>query len=77
MSTEEQPRYTDRGFRIYTEFTDRYDHEVRVQQSSLATEDCVWIFGDGAPEVRSPHLTVDMAVKVRDALDTWIKEVTG
>jgi len=29
---------TDRGFVIYDEFTDTYGHEVRVQESSLATD---------------------------------------
>jgi hypothetical protein len=31
---------TDRGFAVYDEFTDRYGHEVRVVESSLATEAC-------------------------------------
>lgn len=62
--------HTERGFVIYDELTDRYGHEVRVQQSSLATEDAVWIFCDA----EAPHLTVKMAARVRDALDAFIRE---
>lgn len=61
--------YTQRGFRIYTHFRDRYGNEVRVQQSSLATESCVWIFSD-----EDPHLTVEQAQVVRDALDEFIAD---
>jgi len=63
---------TDRGFTIYDQFDDRYGHSVRIQESSLATEPCVWIFPLGG----AAHLTLDQAKRVRDALDTFIKENT-
>ena len=63
--------YTPRGFGIYADFMDRYGEHFTVQQSSLATEDCVWI---GAGSDRG-HLTVEMAVHVRDALTGWLQDV--
>lgn len=67
---------TARGFAIYDQFTDRYGHRVRIQRSSLASEDAVWIFTseggtDGAAD-GAAHLTVEMAKRVRDALDEFI-----
>lgn len=44
---------TNRGFLIYTEFKDLNGQEVRVQKSSSAGADHVWIF----PEVRHHHVT--------------------
>jgi predicted trehalose synthase len=94
--------FTPRGFAAYAEFTDKYGSTVRVQESSLATDDCVWIFASHAtpklrPEWRerlaaagfgteeklgelasfltpSPHLNVEQAITVRDALDAFISE---
>jgi hypothetical protein len=66
---------TERGFAVYDDFTDRYGHRIRVQRSSLATEAAVWIFTDD--EQGSAHLTVEMAVRVRDALDKFITEQEG
>lgn len=64
---------TNRGFVIYDEFDDRYRHRVSVQESSLATEACCWIFtGDGSGG--AAHLTVEQAIRVRDALDVFIRE---
>lgn len=62
---------TERGFGIYADFTDRYGERFTVQQSSLATEDAVWV---GAHEKRG-HLTVEMALHVRDALAGWLQDV--
>ena len=61
---------TDRGFVIYDEFTDTYGHEVRVQESSLATDTRVWVFASDG----SAHLDIAQASRVRDALDTFIRE---
>lgn len=78
-----EPARTSRGFAIYDMLTDRYGHDVRVQQSSLATEDCVWIFCDRNEEFDtpgfepSPHLTVAQAARVRDALSAFIAEYGG
>ena len=68
---------TERGFTIYDEFIDTYGTGVRVQESSSAEEARVWIFTDG--EARgsgsgTPHLNVEQARRVRDALDAFIGE---
>ena len=63
---------TERGFTIYDQFTDRYGNEVSVVESSLATEACCWIFAG-----KAPHLNVEQAKRVRDALDAFIAEHGG
>lgn len=70
-------RYTPRGFAVYADFTDRYDAHVWLVESSFAPEPCVWIFvTDGATEGNdgAAHLTMPMAIVVRDALDAWIEQ---
>lgn len=71
---------TERGFTIYTELTDTYDNQVRVQESSAACEPGrVWIFTKdsdghsaiihlGEPLARSPHLDPKQAREVARAL---------
>ena len=69
---------TSRGFDIYCELKDTRGCEVRVQQSSSAEEDAVWIFCNkegkdaiihlGEPLAYSPHLTKSQARKVAKAL---------
>jgi len=61
-------RTTERGFKVFAEFRDKYHHETRVQESSAASERCVWIF----TESNAAHLTVEMAKQVRDALNEFI-----
>lgn len=97
---------TNRGFNVYGEFTDDYGSKIRVQQSSSATQDGVWIFAEHPeghelpPRFRerlaaagfarpadladlaavlepSPHLNVEQAKRVRDALDAFIAEHEG
>lgn len=63
--------HTERGFGIYANFVDRYGYRFSVQESSIATEPCVWI---GRHEERG-HLTVEMAQHVRDALSGWLQDV--
>lgn len=46
---------TERGF-TKGEFRDKYGLECRIQKSSLATEDCIWLGSTGAM-----HLTQEMA----------------
>ena len=42
---------TSRGFRVYTD-TDRYGHGYSLQESSLATEQCIWLgLDDAKPQV--------------------------
>lgn len=44
-------RRTERGFEIVN-FNDRYQSPCSLQQSSIATEDCVWLgVDDAAPKI--------------------------
>jgi hypothetical protein len=68
---------TDRGLAVYDEFTDTYGSKIRVQESSAATEPKCWIFADAASSMAAttqPHLNVEQAKRVRDALDAFISE---
>ncbi len=72
-------KYTSRGFGIYAELTDEYGSKVRVQESSLATEECVWIFCENdhpqwakTKVTPAPHLNREHARIVRDALTEFI-----
>lgn len=40
--SEVKMRYTERGFAI-GEFVERNGQECSIQQSSVATEDCIWL----------------------------------
>lgn len=54
MKTKLQPiklRATQRGFSI-GEFKDSYGMECKIQKSSIATEDCIWL------GITNPKLTV-------------------
>lgn len=70
---------TNRGFGIYSEFTDSYGQGITVQESSSATKHCVWIFTKGRDgkdysmhmgevHVPSPHLTKAQARRLAKAL---------
>ena len=39
-------RTTSRGFAVYAELADASGSEISVRQSSLATDDAVWIFAN-------------------------------
>jgi hypothetical protein len=56
MSENVKPFETERGFRGY-EFIDRYGNECSIQDSSIATEDCIW-FGINDPK---PQIMVSQA----------------
>jgi hypothetical protein len=77
MTTDRPNRSTtSRGFAIYDEFTDTEGRTLCVKQSSDAESDCVWLFltdTDSRPAL-SPHLNLDQARRLRDALDTFIHE---
>jgi len=46
---------TQRGFKI-TGFVDRYGVECNIQESSLATEDAIWIgCKDANPQILTPN----------------------
>jgi hypothetical protein len=63
-------RKTVRGFRIYAQFYDQIGTRVRVQESSLATDACVWIFTD---KDQTPHLTRAQARKLIRGLEAFLK----
>lgn len=73
---DEQPRYTHRGFRIYADdIIDSKGSKVSVVQSSSAEDDCVWIFAKNEHWANpDPHLNVEQARIVRDALTEFINE---
>jgi hypothetical protein len=66
--------YTERGFADYASFTDLYDTQVTVRESSLATEDAVWIFVDNGRWSDNPaaHLNREQAKTVIVALQEWL-----
>jgi len=53
MSTDQQTKFTSRGF-AFVEFTDAYGTECSIQKSSLATDDAIWI---GAKEIGLKQFT--------------------
>lgn len=67
---------TQRGFAIYDEFKDRYDKDITIVKSSIATEDCVWIQNEvitvDGEAIGNAHLTVDMAKRVIKALQAFV-----
>lgn len=75
----------DRGLYDFAQITDTYGSEIRVRSSSAACEPCVWIFtqrdgkewiehtpSPGGVAVISPHLNVEQAARLRDALQRFI-----
>jgi len=67
---------TERGFAVYTQFKDFYGGDVRVQESSLASRRCCWIFPEVKMHLGEPqsgaHLTVAMAKRVIKALQAFV-----
>ena len=59
---------TQRGFAL-AEFKDRYDTKCSIQESSIATEYCLWL---GVDDYRM-HLTQDMVQKLLPLLDHFVK----
>lgn len=59
---------TPRGFQLI-EFQDRYDKLSSIQESSLASEACLWI-GQGEERI---HLTQAQAKKVIKILKHFVK----
>lgn len=73
---------TSRGFNIYGRIPTQRGGSVRVQESSMAGEGAhVWLFLDGEQCVDhlghhqkpDPHLNVEQAKALRDALDTFVR----
>lgn len=75
---------TKRGFRVYAEFKDSKANTIRVQESSAACVDAVWIFAtdmDGKsahthlsePLGVSPHLNRAQARRLITALTKFVE----
>lgn len=77
--------FTPRGFENYCEIIDQRGRTVTVRESSQAGEGWVWIFCQDASgadgqlhlgkwQSYSPHLSIDNARDVVDALNRWIAD---
>lgn len=77
MLKTKKNKTTLRGFDVYEEFKDYYGADIRVQKSSLATEDCVWIFTKGGTDNNDGalHLSKSQAIKLMTGLIEWLSEV--
>ncbi len=64
--------YTLRGFAIHDSFTDTRGSEIRVQQSSDASDNCVWIFCKRGEQDDAPHLNVEQAKLMIAALQEFV-----
>jgi len=74
---DEKFETTDRGFKIYGKFIDRYDSEVTVQESSIVGRPCAWVFATNDPKVHEnphPHLAVEDAKKLISALQNFVDD---
>ncbi len=68
-------RKSQRGFK-YAEFRDRYQQKCSIQESSLATEPCLWLGVDtdlNGKDSSRMHLTRPMAEELVKALEHFIK----
>lgn len=59
---------TPRGFRVL-DIEDQHGESFTVQESSLATERCLWV---GLSAGDRGHLTEDQVRAVRDAMTEWL-----
>ena len=64
-------RNTDRGF-SRGEFWDRYNRPCSIQESSLATEQCIWLGCDEGNSVRM-HLTQAMAAELIPLMQHFVE----
>jgi hypothetical protein len=67
---------TARGFRYY-EFTDRYDGKCSLQESSLATEDAIWLGMNRGTHhhgtcLARMHLTREMVARLLPILQEFV-----
>ncbi len=62
---------TERGFNIAS-FKDRYGADCSLQQSSLATENCIWLGTNGEDGDRM-HLTQKMVEDLLPYLQHFVK----
>ena len=76
---DEPGEYTQRGFAVYGHITDSRRNTIRVQESSAADDSYVWLFLDPREGVEKvdeqvePHLSVEQATELRDALNRFLK----
>lgn len=77
--TAELPtEFTERGFAIYNTITDSRGNTIRVQESSAADDSYVWLFlkphsREAIEDQVDPHLSVEQATQLRDALNRFLK----
>jgi len=62
---------TGRGF-ARAEFADRYNRACSIQESSLATENCLWLGCDEGESIRM-HLTQAMAADLLPLLQRFVE----
>jgi len=66
-------RYTQRGFAL-AEFTDRYNAACSIQNSSLASEPCIWLgVHEVAGEPARMHLTQEMVAALLPLLQRFVE----
>jgi hypothetical protein len=75
---------SDRGFKHYDPVITQYGHEVRVYESSVATEPCIWLAinltaemsqaarSNIAPCEAHAHMTLEQAKAVKERLESAI-----
>lgn len=71
--------FTDRGFARF-DFIDRYGEKCSIQESSLGTEDCIWLGCDhetvdlqGQPCGARMHLTQSHAAELIPLLQKFVE----
>lgn len=77
-NADEPAEYTQRGFAIYGHITDSRGNTICVQESSAADDSYVWLFlqprdGEKNEDQVEPHLSVEDATELRDALNRFLK----
>ena len=74
--TDMRIEYTSRGFPL-VRFTDSLGRSCSLQESSLASESCIWFGRDviNEPEPKRMHLTQGMVVEILDELDAPGREL--
>ena len=70
-------RYTSRGFPVFAEFNSKYNGDVCIVESSLATEHCVWIqfdeYSNNPIKREALHVNKEEAKLIITALEGFIK----
>lgn len=65
----------ERGLRVFGVIQDTYGHEITVRESSAASGPHVWLSIDCNQAVMfpDPHLDLQDAIELRDALNEFIR----